>query len=288
MPSGRQYIDVSGYSFASSRYGLLSVADVSTPGDTRWQNGVEFQPIACDTALVTRNSCLTDITTKVPTVTGSPAFGADPFTVYSWVGCSLVGTPRAEYERRTTEALARGEGRGVEDVFWTGNANGESVLPHLAENTTTVEDGVVLQTAASPVTTGSAVDVVTAVGLLEGELAQCYGGEGVLHVPATAVAHLADRGQLIQDGDMLRTWYGNRVAVYASNNRQGPTGVNPAAGQYWFYATGPVTVLRSNVFLTPFAESIDRSKNNVVQIAERTYIIKWDCCHLAAQVALPS
>lgn len=287
MATERTYIDVTSAPFASSRFGLRSVAYDFDPADSHWRNGVEFQPHSCEAANTTRDSCLTAITTKSPTASGMPVFGADPFTVYAWVACSVPGTTRSEYERRTTVALERGENRAVEDVFWAGVINGETVHPHLAHDAVVTDSGgVVIQTAASPVTTGSAVSPVAAIGRLEGSLAECYGGEGVIHVPATAVAFLADRGLIEKDGDILRTAYGNRVAVYASNNRQGPNGVAATGTDYWFYATGAVTIMQTGVFMTPFAESIDRSKNSVVQIAERTYVIKWDCCHLAAQVAL--
>lgn len=286
MAAGRQYIDVTGEPFAPSRYGLLTVANELDIADSHWQLGVEFQPLACAPASVTRDSCSTAVLGKVPNITGAPAFGAEPFTPYAWVLCGPVGIPRAEYERRATLALERGEGRAVENVFWSGLVNGEPVYPHLASNVEVESDGAVIQTAATPVVTG-AVDPVEALGLLEGELAECYGGEGVIHVPARAVAHLAAWSQLVTDGDTLRTFYGNKVAVYASNGRQGPDGTEPVDPNHaWFYATGAVSYLRSGIMMTPYEESLNRATNTLAQIAERTYLIKWDCCHLAAQVEL--
>lgn len=274
MASGRQYIDVTGEPFASSRFGLLSVANELDIADPHWQQGIMFQPLDCGAANVITGSCTSDPTSKVPTVTGVPTLEADAFTAYAWVLCGPAGILRSEYERRATLALERGEGRAVESAFWTGTVGDVTIEPHLASSDATV------------VVTGSS-NVVRAMGFLEGELASCYGGEGVIHVPAQAVPHLADRGQIVQDGSVLRTALGTLVAVYSSNNRQGPTGSDPASlDDAWFYATGAVSYARSGILMTPFEESIDRSKNSIAQIAERTYLIKWDCCHLAAQVTL--
>jgi hypothetical protein len=33
-------------------------------------------------------------------------------------------------------------------------------------------------------------------------------------------------------------------------------------------------------------EALDRARNDVVLVAERTYVIGWDCCHFAVPVRL--
>jgi hypothetical protein len=50
-----------------------------------------------------------------------------------------------------------------------------------------------------------------------------------------------------------------------------------------------VTVRRSPVKRpgTRPADFVGRAKNDTVYVAERTYVLDWDCCHLAAQVSLP-
>jgi hypothetical protein len=131
------------------------------------------------------------------------------------------------------------------------------------------------------------VDVVEALGLLEGQLAACYGGVGVIHVPRMAIPHLAWGMQVIQSNTQLHTPNGNILAAYSSNNTEGPSGAAPAAGQTWIYGTGMPMIRRSAPFVTQLRESLDRSENSMVMLAERTYDIGWDCCHFAAQVSLP-
>lgn len=293
MSIDRAMADVASPPFTPIKYDLLATVDVLTPTDSRWENGVQFQPDACEAALTTWDRCAATgggsgiAATKSPSTTGIGLRGAEPFTVYAWILCSPVGH-WDDYERRTTTALTNGELRAMESVFWTGVVQGQDVNPHLAEDAAiTNSAGVLVQTAASVVTTGAAVDVVEAVGLLEGSLSSCYGGEGIIHVPRSALAHLAANMLVVQDGTVLRTMGGTKVAAYASNNREGPTGAAPAAGQAWFYATGAVQLRRSAIRVTSREqEALNRTENTMVFIAERTYVIDWDCCHLAAQVSL--
>lgn len=284
--------------FTPLRYGLLSAADeVPTTGeDTKWQQGTVFQGDLCAVpATVTGGPCRTTSITKSPTVTGIPSTAAEPFSVYAWLACSPVGhgDQLEDLIRRTRLLLTNGEGRAVENVFWTGQASNGIVRPHLAEDTPSDATAmgamtVELQTAAT-VVSGSPVSPVVALSLLEGELAECYGGEGVIHVPAGAIAHLSNLGMIRAEGATLRTLLGNKIAAYASGNRQGPTGVAPGAGLAWWYATGNVVFRRSGIkeLGTRPADFVGRADNSTVYVVERTYVLDWDCCHLAVQVQMP-
>lgn len=280
--------------FTPLPYGLFSVTDATPDSDQHWQAGVEYQPDVCGEALSTWDECVitgsgtgTLASTKQPVVTGIGTKGAEPFTVYSWIRCGPVG--QDEIEARTISALTNGEARAVERVFWTGVVDsGQRQLQHLASNSQVVDvNGDVLVTAATSVTTGTAVDMVEGLGLLEGQLAACYGGVGVIHMPRTAIPHMAWFQQLRESGQQLRTPNGNIIAAYSSNNTEGPNGSAAPLGQTWIYGTGMLMYRRSQIMVTTLKESLDRSENNLVIIAERTYDIGWDCCHFAAQVSLP-
>jgi hypothetical protein len=283
---GRQY--VAAPPFAPHRFGLFSVVDQPATPDAHWRAGVESQPNPCDEAGSTVDDCPSGVSpTKAATADGFDTLGAQPFTVFAMIPCSPVGM-WPELEARTVSALTNGEGRAVERVLWTGapTVTG-TVYPHLANNTEVVEGGVLLNPAATVAITGTPA-IVRAVGALEGALGECYGGEGVIHVPMAAVAHLAGEGLLVRDGDRLRTWAGNRVAVYASGNREGPTGVAPADPDvYWLYATGAISMRRTGIeSASRLADALDRSNNTASYIAERTYVLNWDCCLVAVQTDL--
>lgn len=290
-----QLVDV-GPRFTPLRYGLLSAADEATDGDAHWQMGTVFQGDICAVpATVTGGPCKATGITKVPSVSGIPSSAAQSFAVYAWIYCSPVGhgDNLADLTDRTSRLLTNGEGRAVESVFWSGVASNGTVAPHLAANAQVLAAAqgamtVELQSAATAVTTGAPVDVVEALGLLEGALGACYGGEGIIHIPAGALPHLDAWSLVRAEGAVLRTRAGHKVAVYASNNRQGPTGANAAAGQAWLYATGNVVFRRGPIrpLGTKPADFVGRADNSTVYVVERTYVLDWDCCHFAAQVSL--
>lgn len=281
--------------FTPAGYGLLSVAEFALDADIdgHWRNGVEYQPAFCGDALTTVAECVTGGVAKPAAAQGVTSRGADPFAVYAWLDCSPVGYTPEQWRQRTIDALLNNEARVVERVFATGTVTGGGpVYPHLASDTA-VDDGtglgppISLQTAASVIVTG-AVDVVEAVGALEGALGGCYGGTPVLHVPRSALAHLAAEHQVMRDGPRLRTIGGSLVAAGAGYPGTAPDGSQPADGVVWFYATGAVKVWRGQVETTGAnpADYIGRAKNDTVLVAERVYVIGWDCCHYAIPVRL--
>lgn len=283
-------VPVASPAFVPLSYGLLSASSLPSDGIDRIGHGIDFTPDSCAEASTTTSPCPSPGTiTKAPTVTGIGTYGAEAFTVYAEIQCGPVGLQDGELRARTAALLTNGEGRAIENTFWTGAAGAATIRPHLAEDTAVIDTrGLTIQTAAT-VVTGASMNVIRAIGLLEGMLADCYGGEGVIHVPRMALAHL-DAAQLVhKDGQRLRTIGGNIIAAYASNNRQGPAGTNPAApNDVWFYATGAVDIRRSDIMWigAEVAAGLNRSENMNVLIAERTYVINWACCHYAQQVTL--
>lgn len=273
-------------------YGLTSVVQLIDDPDIHWRNGIQYQPDVCETALVTLAQCpVVTGFTKTVTSDGLPARGAEPFTVYADISCSAPGGFWEESEARTIAALTNGEGRAVERVFWTGNADtpsGGVVRPHLAEDTESFDETgqVLLQPAATVGVTGT-VDIVEGIGLLEAALASCYPGVGVIHAPRATLTHMAANHIVERMGPRMQTLSGTPVAFGAGYPGTAPDGSTPPAGTVWLYATGAITMRRSEVMLTSTrAAALDRSVNTLRLIAERTYVIGWDCCLLALPVSL--
>lgn len=263
-------------------YGLMSVAQMPATTDEHWQLGVELEPYTCSRADITFESCpASGGLDKTPRdVLGLTA--ANAVTVYSMAQCAAPGF--ADRARELASAvLTSGEARAIEREFWTGE-NG--LTPHLAEDTAiTGSDGAVEQSAAITIT-GSPVDIVEGIGLLEESLSACYGSEGVIHVPPSVLAHMNAWNQVIRDGPRLRTGSGHLIAVGAGYPGTAPNGTAPAAGVRWIYATGAIFIYRSavNFVGANVAETLNRSKNTIAQIAERTYVVGWDCCHYAIPI----
>jgi len=278
--------------FTPQPYGLISVVQPVDDGTSHWQNGVTWQS-RCMSPMgaATYDECIA--------VTGSgeappePSVktenvelidrGGTPFTVYAKFDCSPVGVANAQ--KIATDALNRSESWQVERVFWTGLVDGKPIaFPHLAA-ATEVDDaqGIMLQSAAT-IVTSSPVDIATGLGLLEAQLGNCYNGVGVIHVPVGVLPTLDAHGLVKPKNGIMQTLNGNLVAVGAGYTGSSPAGVAAPVGQSWMYATGAIMMRRSAVKIAPMRESIDRRNNTVEMIAERTYVLGWDCCHAAVLV----
>lgn len=275
-------------------YGLMSVVQMPTDemDNPHWKNGIQYQRATCRPAESTIAQC--PVVTgfgKDPTVTGVQTKGAMPFTVYSSITCSPVGGFWEEAEQRTIQGLTDGEARAVERVFWTGNIDhpsGEEIFPHLAHDADVISpDGIVLlQPAASVITTG-AVDIVEAIGRLESRLADCYGGIGVIHATRDMISHMSANYLLKEKGQQLQTMGGTPVAFGAGYTGIGPDDTEPPTGVTWIYATGAISLRRSEITVTSNrVQGLDRSINTLQLFAERTYVISWDCCLFAIPVSM--
>lgn len=288
--------------FIPSRYGLLSTVAPATPTDVHWQGGVQYVAL-CPTGGTTFEECIVVTGSGgAPPPPGAKSDNVDlnhraatPFTVVAEFDCApaTFGSPD-EVRRLADEALGRVEEWQVERAFWTGAAGGQRVVfPHLAEDETiTAGDGVegspltvTLNTAATVVTGGGASTTATrALGVIERELANCYKGEGIIHIPPLLVPSFGGSGLIYRDGAVLRTWNGNRVVAGGGYPGTSPGGGDPSPGQSWIYATGQVFAYRSTVLAPAMPSVVDRIENTVRAIAERTYLLGWDCCHLATLV----
>jgi len=57
-------------------------------------------------------------------------------------------------------------------------------------------------------------------------------------------------------------------------------------GALWIYLTGQVFAYRSSAEEFDFKSSFNRAENTAYMIAERTYVLGWDCCHYAVPVSV--
>lgn len=280
--------------FIPAPFGLLSsLAPEIRGGDTHWRNGVTYESLCPTLGTGTYDDCFAVSGTGGPvpapgvkTANIEREFrGATPFTVYADVDCAAPGfwdDSQAFIER----ALARVEEETVENAVWTGVAGGASVVhPHLASNVVTTDrSGIVLDTAAV-VVSGGPFSLVEGIGRLEAALAECYHGVGVLHVPVSLAAAMADAMLLIREGPRYRTPAGNVVVFGRGYPGTSPSGASSTTSAY-VYATGMPFIYRSPIFTTPPVSTVNRATNNVTVIAERTYLVGWECCHVGVDILL--
>lgn len=295
-------LPVSGPTFTPSPYGLWDAIQKPPGGDVHWQNGITWED-RCPAASTLYDECIA-VTGSGGSPTGQTSMsatfsrsyrGATSFAVYAEFDASPVGL-LGDVASVAEDALARVEQYQVERAFWTGTAGAAAggvaqttVFPHLAavtQMTDPANSGIVLQTAASQIVTGGD-DIAVQLGNLEAALADCYHGQGYIHVPPEVLPTMSARHLVEPDGAVLRTAKGNIVVVGDGYTGSSPAGAAAASGTAWIYATGAVFGYRATVpTITNTNQAFDRVENTYRMIAQRSYVIGFECCHLATFVTL--
>lgn len=293
MARGRLLIGSGTLPFTAPSFDLLSTATPLDMADAHWRMGITWEPL-CPESSGTYDPC-SAVVDNGGDVERAPAppekaattewqtRAATAFTAYSRIDCSPVGQ-WDDLSESNQQALIRSESRFVETAFWSGAVGGQTVVfPHLAADTAVMDGGDVLQPAAT-VVTDTPQGIAVGIGMLEDAMRDCYPGVATLHMPIRLAALAAEASLLTsRSGRMFTTSIGSKVVV-GDYPGTGPDGTT-TEGVTWMYATGEVFFVREP---TPtrfsMAESFDRNVNTVEVIAERTYVIGWDCCLLAIPI----
>lgn len=288
-------------------YGLLSVVQprfepVNPDGTpyTHWRNGVTYQTLCGVGGSTNDDFCVTGSAPSKARNMTTPLRGATPFVAMAEVDCAPIGYSVAEQESRALDALTRTESLQVERSFWTGSVSATGapssdftiVYPHLAANAQVLDPAstiqqIILQTAAVTVTGNTVVDIVEGINLLETAMANCYNGQPVIHVPFSLAEQLFRANVVRINGQHLETNGGRSlVALGAGYTGSAPDG-SQTPGAAWIYATGQVFAYRSAAQLVaPLGQSINRATNLVKMIAERTYVLGFECCHFGVPISV--
>lgn len=294
---------VPGPSFTTLPYGLWDAVQKPDAGDPHWQNGITWIE-RCGSGDTLYEECIAVTGTGgSPTAQASMTSnitqtnrGATPFACYAEFDCSPVGL--ADAQDIADLALSKISAFQLERAFWTGTAGKTktgnvaqtTVFPHLAATTQLTDPNdstIVLQPVTNTsVTGGSSTDVADGLGQLQNALASCYHGVGVIHIPTTALPTFV-AWDLVEDRDGgLYTHTGNRVVVGQGYPGTSPWGATPAAGSTWIYATGQVFGYQAPVEMGTYIELFDRSENTHHLVAQQVYVLGFECCLFATQIAL--
>jgi hypothetical protein len=183
---------------------------------------------------------------------------ANGFTVYGGYVCAPVGyTLEYASEQAELNLLTREQQR-VEQALWTGDLR----------NTPSFKTGTVIS--------GGPFSMVTAISKAEEYIEKNYGSLGTIHIPRSDVVYFLKDGLLkVGDDGIIRTVLGTAVVAGSGYPKANP--VSGAAGHF-LVATGTLVGARTDVF-RPSArrgDLLDRGKNNLYGIAERTYSIGFE------------
>lgn len=208
---------------------------------------------------------------KSSALTGSyDTINGDPFVVLSGMECGATfgdeRGPDAYTRDLVTESLLAGEQRLVESIFSQGLVGQQKDLP---------SGGTQLAAAAN---------TVAAISQLEAAFAPLYGLPATIHVPIAAMGTVMN-GHLVEkdSAGIWRTAIGNAVVFgnYAGLNQSAVAPVSPATN---IYITGQVSIWRGDIWVSPWAESIDKTTNQIHRFAERTYVVTYECASVAIGV----
>lgn len=254
------------------RFGLLSVAQVVEQMEPHAHNGIMYETV-CDPKVR-----LYEVDTDCPTPTPAEKQGdrsttitrADPFAVYAVEQC-LDGRTSQQMQNRLRRRLLRGERHVVEAAVYHGLAGTSPFLRH--ESTTVINQGQPLSVAA-------------AVGALEQRLALA-GRTATIHAPRWMAAVMDAEGLLHRQGPRLRTVLGTPIVFGSAYTGDPPQGTTDE--QAWLYATGPVTVRRSEVIEPARLDQggFNMRTNTPFVLAERVYVVDWPCETAAVATTLP-
>lgn len=257
--------------------------------------GYQYLPDDCNLPSEYRTACSSEAgPAKEPTGDSNWRAG-DPFVLYTWLDCTLVGAgvgtdAYEEIVRRTRAAHTNNVQTMVEEIFWTGGTQPNVAYPHLAADAVVSEtvggSTVTLQTSAVTIT--GTHTIVNAIARLEQAMGECYGGTPFIHMPRQALAHMAAEHLVIQKNNRLITPGGSVIVAAPGYPGTSPAGAAPADGRTWMYATGSVKWMQSDMKFTArdVKQALYRATNSPVLVAEQWFSLAWDCCHFAIDVDL--
>jgi len=257
------------------RYGMFQALGIQDGWDPHWgDGGIVITDELCDDPNPYTVACTDTLAAKTfTTMTNIPG---TPFAVYAGIVCGSVGFSEAEFQTQVTNRLLAGEQGVVEQVF-SRQLNGQS------RGLSGSGAAIVVPNSATPTT----ADYVAA---LEENLYATYGPRGVIHATIQFGERMKADHLIEPDGDIFngtgvwRTALGTTVSIgnYAGYS---PVDVAPVANHDWVYITGQTWIWRNpEPFVSTLAGSLNRTTNQVTILAEREYVVTYECNAYAVDV----
>lgn len=259
-----------------TRYGLLqaAVGPLDLPVHGR-SGGTQYVTSICAEGFGYEALCVDALPAKTFADSLSIVTGL-PFVIYSTILCGSVGFTQTEFEAFAVARLKSVEQTVLEQIFSEGTFG---QAPSLANNT-----------PAATVVAGGGVTAVDVLSELENAVycTASYGSVAYIHAPIAVINELVSQHVLTWDGRVWRTPLNSIVSAGCYANLS-PVGVAPADGTFWMYATGQTTIWRTpdaGVFVSPIEGSLDRTTNQQRLLAEREYVVTFECASFAKSVVL--
>ncbi|HSX97270.1 MAG TPA: hypothetical protein VLG91_07745 [Streptomyces sp.] len=258
------------------RYGILDAA--IQPGDLDDRviaSGLTFAAEDCGVNVTLYNpTCESGAQPVKPFSPGTPFVEADPYWVISTYQCGTVGTTPADVTRRVRRRYDAGVQWAIESTIWTGN--GMPDVPNLSGSGATV---------VTPLAPGAGA----AIAALEAAFYDLHGYVGTIHIGTEGYAAVRDAGLMDRQGGAgaWRTPKGSLWSIGDGYGVTGPAGAAPAAGFVWAFMTPQVYLWSSAVNQPDPVQTLDRTFNQWMAVAETVWLHTWLCdTVVAVQVPL--
>ncbi len=245
------------------RYGIFDASVSGTLDERMAASGLQFIAPDCGISVVPYTPVCEG---TQPTKAFAPGIGtvdAKPYWLLASYQCGTVGTTADQVRNRVARRYNAGAQHAVENVIWNGGGGADPVLT----------------TAGATIVTPSAPGAGAAVSALEEAFFDAHGYNGVIHVNTRAFGAVSYAEQADRQGSagVFRTPLGNAWSFGAGYGITGPAGVAPAAGFVWAFIT-PQTYLWSTPVSQPDpVQTLDRSLNQWMALAETVYAHFWVC-----------
>lgn len=237
-------------------YGLFSIAETRLATDPHWRLGVKWQSQACSPAKPTTGPCIDD---EVPALTPDDycsVTAIEPFTVYAYNNDDIPGHSLAEHEANAVARLINGEQHAVESLLWSAFGSDPDIA----------------------LTDLSGAPVGVALGYIEQMLANNYFGQGVIHMDRMTATVLWEYIDVV--GGRLQTRLGTPVIAGGGYGNM----TDPPTDEFYIYGTGGVVMYRGDIDTRQRA--ISKSNNQVSYIAQRDYVVGYDCGGISTKFTL--
>jgi len=246
------------------RFGLFSIANMPAVMPDRFEAGIEYEPLWGGAAEGRVYACPADAPDFVTISAETNTREVTPFVAVAAYECFSAARPIEEAEERARLYLLGGEERAVEAEILAGTS-GHTAMADEATDITPVP--------------GTPVSLVTAFQLLEEQLYTNHASTPAIYMPKVLTARASYDDVVMRAGQGLETCAGTYVASGAgfNLNTPKPDGAPDApAGSVYMFGSGRPTVYRSEVFVQPDSNNyLDRKDNNVVILAQRSYVVTW-------------
>jgi hypothetical protein len=251
--------------FTDYRFGLSSVLTLR-PDTDHWHQGVTWLSSSCGDAHITAWDCAYPLDPPAGAKTFDPdclpVGNAAPFVVYTTAADAVADMAPAARRDFLVQQLERSEWPTIENALMTELAVQADVI--------------------APLTSAA-----LALGMVEEQIAQRYGGEGVIWTSRLGATLLAENGHLVRSGSRLETVLGTPVVAGRYDvdaiDVAAPAGPLLPPAAFHIFGTGALLGYRGPINVQ---DAIDRRVNRYASVAERTYVIGWDCQPVQASVTL--